>query len=82
MVRRSSLFWRVFAVNTGLLGAIAALLLFSPVEIDAPIKPTQALIVVGGLVLTVMANALLLRRIGRPLARVVRAWMTWNRGRR
>jgi two-component system, NarL family, sensor histidine kinase UhpB len=70
MARRRSLFWRVFAVNAGLLGAIALLLLFSPVEIDAPIKPTQALIVVGGLVITVVANALLLRPVVAPLERL------------
>ena len=70
MARRRSLFWRVFAVNAGLLGAVAALLLFSPVEIDAPIKPTQALIVLGGLVVGVIANALLLRRVVEPLERL------------
>jgi two-component system sensor histidine kinase UhpB len=70
MARRRSLFWRVFAVNAGLLGAIALLLLFSPVEIDAPIKPVQALIVLGGLVITVIANALLLRRVVAPLERL------------
>jgi two-component system sensor histidine kinase UhpB len=67
-----SLFWRVFAVNAGLLGAIAALLLFSPVEIDAPIKATQALIVVGGLAITLATNAVLLRRAFAPLARLAR----------
>jgi two-component system, NarL family, sensor histidine kinase UhpB len=70
MARRGSLFWRVFAVNAGLLCAIALLLLFSPVEIDAPIKPTQALIVVVGLVVGVVANALLLRRVVEPLERL------------
>jgi two-component system sensor histidine kinase UhpB len=70
MARRRSLFWRVFAVNAGLLGAIALLLLFSPVEIDAPIKPVQALIVLGGLVITVIANALLLRRVVAPMERL------------
>jgi two-component system sensor histidine kinase UhpB len=70
MARRRSLFWRVFAVNAGLLGVIALLLLFSPVEIDAPIKPTQALIIVGGLVITVVASALLLRRVVAPLERL------------
>jgi len=67
-----SLFWRVFAVNAGLLGGIAALLLLSPVEIDAPIKPTQALIVLGGLVITLAANALLLHRSIAPLERLAR----------
>jgi two-component system sensor histidine kinase UhpB len=73
---RRSLFWRVFAVNAGLLGAIAALLLFSPVEIDAPIKPTQALIIIGGLVITVIANALLLRRVVAPLERLAKRMET------
>ena len=70
MTRRRSLFWRIFAVNAGLLGTIALLLLFSPVEIDAPIKRTQALIVLGGLVMTVIANALLLRPVVAPLERL------------
>jgi two-component system, NarL family, sensor histidine kinase UhpB len=76
MARRRSLFWRVFAVNAGLLGAIALLLLFSPVEIEAPIKPIQALIVVGGLVITVIANALLLRRMVAPLERLAQRMET------
>jgi two-component system, NarL family, sensor histidine kinase UhpB len=67
-----SLFWRVFAVNAGLLGGIAVLLLLSPVEIDAPIKATQALIVLGGLVITLATNAVLLRRALTPLERL--AW--------
>jgi two-component system, NarL family, sensor histidine kinase UhpB len=76
MARRRSLFWRVFAVNAGLLGAVAALLLFSPVEIDAPIRPTQALIVIGGLVVGVIANALLLRRAVEPLERLAQRMET------
>jgi two-component system, NarL family, sensor histidine kinase UhpB len=72
MTRSSSLFWRVFAVNAGLVGVIAMLLLLSPVEIDAPIKTSQALIVLGGLVVTVAANALLLRRVVVPLERLAR----------
>ena len=70
MVQPRSLFWRVFAVNAGLLGAVALLLLLSPVEIDAPITPVQALIIVGGLVITLIANALLLRRVVAPLERL------------
>jgi two-component system sensor histidine kinase UhpB len=70
MARSPSLFLRVFAVNAGLLGVIAVLLLFSPVEIDAPIKATQALIVLGGLLITMAANVVLLRRAVAPLERV------------
>jgi two-component system sensor histidine kinase UhpB len=70
MRRPFSVFWRVFAVNAGLLGVLAALLLFSPVEIDAPIKPPQALTVVAALVVTLVANAVLLRRALSPLERL------------
>lgn len=69
-IRALSLFWRVFAVNAGLLAVIAVLLLVSPVEISAPIAPAQALIVVAGLVITVVANAVLLRRAVTPLERL------------
>jgi two-component system sensor histidine kinase UhpB len=69
-IRTLPLFWRVFAVNAGLLGVIAILLLVSPVEISAPIAPAQALIVVVGLVITVVANAVLLRRAVKPLERL------------
>ena len=68
--RSVPLFWRVFAVNAGLLALIAVLLLATPVEISAPIALTQALIVVAGLVITVVVNALLLRRAVAPLERV------------
>lgn len=61
------MFWRVFAVNAGLLGVLAGLLLFSPVEIDAPIRPTQALIVLAALAVTLAANVVLLRRALGPL---------------
>ena len=73
---RRSLFWRVFAVNAGLLGGIAVLLLVSPIEIDSPIRTTQALIVVAGLAITLAANAILLRRAFMPLERLVRRMET------
>ena len=69
---RLSLFWRVFAVNAGLLGGIAVLLLASPVEIDSPIRATQAVIVVGGLAITLVTSAVLLRRAFMPLERLAR----------
>jgi two-component system, NarL family, sensor histidine kinase UhpB len=69
--RAMPIFWRVFAVNAGLLALIAILLLVSPVEISYPIKPIQALIVVVGLAITLVANVLLLRRAVAPLERLV-----------
>jgi two-component system sensor histidine kinase UhpB len=68
--RTLSLFWRVFAVNAGLLALIAILLIASPVTISAPIKLTQALLIVVGLAVTVAANAFLLRRAFKPLERL------------
>ena len=76
MSRPLSVFWRVFAVNAGLLGVLAVLLLFSPIEIDAPIKPIQALIVSLGLVVTLAANAYLLRRALAPLERLAQRMET------
>jgi two-component system sensor histidine kinase UhpB len=70
--RALPLFWRVFAVNAGLLALIAALLLFSPVEISAPIKLAQALVIVVALAVTLAANAYLLRRAIAPLERLTR----------
>jgi two-component system, NarL family, sensor histidine kinase UhpB len=76
MSRPLSVFWRVFAVNAGILGVLAALLLFSPVEIDAPIKPTQALIIVAGLAVTLAANVVLLRHALAPLERLAQRMET------
>src|SRR5438094_6782681 len=67
---RLPLFWRVFAVNAGLLTVIALLLIVTPVTISFPIALTEALIVVTGLAVTVAANALLLRRAFAPLGRL------------
>jgi two-component system sensor histidine kinase UhpB len=70
--QRNSLYWRVFAVNAGLLLLIAILLIATPVEISAPIRFTQALVVVATLVVALAANAVLLRRAVAPLERLAR----------
>lgn len=67
---RLPLFWRVFAVNASLLGAIALLLIVSPFAIHAPIRLVEALVVLAGLVVTLLANAVLLRRAITPLERL------------
>ena len=67
---RISLYGRIFAVNAGLLALIALLLGVTPVTIHAPPTLTEVLIIVGGLVITVAANALLLRRALTPLERL------------
>ncbi len=70
MARPFSVFWRVFAVNAVLLGGIAVVLLFSPVTIHAPIRLVEALVILGGLLITLLANALLLRQALAPLERL------------
>ena len=67
---RLPLFWRVFAVNVGLLTAIAVLLIVTPVTISFPIALTEAIVVVLGLLVTLAVNALLLRRAFTPLGRL------------
>jgi two-component system sensor histidine kinase UhpB len=69
---RVGLFWRVFAVNAGFLALLAILLLVTPVTISARIAVTEAAIVLVALALTLVANAVLLRRTFRPLDRLVR----------
>jgi two-component system, NarL family, sensor histidine kinase UhpB len=64
---RLPLYWRVFAVNASLLTAIAVLLIATPVTISFPIGLTEAIIVVIGLLVTIVVNAVLLRRAFAPL---------------
>ena len=65
---RLPLFWRVFAVNAGLLTAIAVLLIVTPVTISTPIALAEAVVVIAGLLFTIAVNAVLLRRAFAPLA--------------
>ena len=64
------LFWRLFAVNAVILVLIAILLVASPVTISAPIHLTEAAIVLAGLIVTLAANLVLLRRALVPLDRL------------
>jgi two-component system sensor histidine kinase UhpB len=76
MPRNLPLFWRVFAVNAGLLAVLAILLIVTPVTISAPIKLEQALIVVVGLAIALAADALLLQRVVAPLGQLARRMET------
>ncbi|HSC49874.1 MAG TPA: sensor histidine kinase [Gaiellaceae bacterium] len=70
------LYWRVFAVNAGLLTAIAVLLIVTPVTISFPIAVIEAVGVLAGLVVTIAVNALLLRHAFAPLARLAQRMET------
>jgi two-component system, NarL family, sensor histidine kinase UhpB len=71
-MRSVPLFWRVFAVNAGLLAAVALLLILTPLTVSTPIALAEAGEILGGLAITLVANALLLRRAVTPLERLAR----------
>jgi len=61
------LFRRVFLVNVAVLLASAALLVFSPVTVSAPIVAAEVAVLGAGLLTALVLNALLLRASLRPL---------------
>jgi two-component system, NarL family, sensor histidine kinase UhpB len=65
--RPLSLLWRVFLANGAVLVIALLLLTFSPIEIDAPIKTGQFALLLGGFVVLVALNLVLLRRVLSPL---------------
>ena len=69
-LRRLPLYWRVCAVNSALFVIAALLLAFAPITISNPIKGDQAVVLVLGLIVILVANALLLRASLRPLLRL------------
>ncbi|GAA2525002.1 histidine kinase [Pilimelia columellifera] len=71
-----SLFWRVFLINAAVLTAATALVLLGPVSVSTRFVLTEALILGGGLVAMLVANALLLRVGLAPLQRLTRAMGT------
>ncbi|MEU5045825.1 HAMP domain-containing sensor histidine kinase [Streptomyces griseorubiginosus] len=71
-----SLFWRIFALNAVVLGSATALLLWAPVTVSVPVLLTEAVILIGGLVVMLVANAALLRIGLAPLDRLTRLMAT------
>ncbi|MGW0083272.1 HAMP domain-containing sensor histidine kinase [Streptomyces sp. NPDC003393] len=71
-----SLFWRIFGLNAVVLGTATALLLWAPVTVSVPVVLTEAVILVGGLVVMLVANAALLRWGLAPLDRLTRLMTT------
>lgn len=67
-----SLFWRIFGLNAVVLGMATALLLWAPVTVSVPVLLTEAVILVGGLVVMLVANAALLRIGLAPLDRLTK----------
>jgi two-component system sensor histidine kinase UhpB len=76
--RRWPLLWIVFAANCSVLVVALLLLTFSPIEIDAPIKTGQFLLLLGGFVLLVGMNLVVLRRVLRPLLQLTELMSSVN----
>nr|WP_203635130.1 HAMP domain-containing sensor histidine kinase [Streptomyces sp. SID10815] len=70
------MFWRIFGLNAVVLGSATALLLWAPVTVSVPVVLTEAVILVGGLVVMLVANAALLRWGLSPLDRLTRLMTT------
>lgn len=71
-----SLFWRIFGLNAVVLGSATALLLWAPVTVSVPVVLTEAVILVGGLAVMLVANAALLRWGLAPLDRLTKLMTT------
>lgn len=71
-----SLFWRIFGLNALVLGTATALLLWAPVTVSVPVLLTEAVILVGGLAVMLVANGTLLRWGLAPLGRLTRLMTT------
>ncbi|MFD3307548.1 HAMP domain-containing sensor histidine kinase [Streptomyces sp. NPDC058694] len=70
-----SLYWRIFVLNAGVL-VVAVLLLLGPVTVSTPVLFGEALVLLAGLIVMVIANAVLLRIALAPLARLNRTMAT------
>ncbi len=65
-----SLFMRVLLANAAVLAIATLLLIFSPVEVSAPVTDSQALILVTGFLVSVALSIVLLRGVIAPLRRL------------
>ncbi|MFE9702132.1 HAMP domain-containing sensor histidine kinase [Streptomyces sp. NPDC005930] len=71
-----SLFWRIFGLNAVVLGFATALLLWAPVTVSVPILLTEAVVLVVGMGVMLVANGALLRWGLAPLGRLTRLMTT------
>ena len=62
-----TLFWRVVAINTGLLLAATLILVLSPATVSATLTVTELVVLAVGFVVVTGVNIALLRRVFEPL---------------
>ncbi|NXY96205.1 sensor histidine kinase, partial [Streptomyces sp. BR123] len=75
MGRTVSLYWRIFLLNAAVL-VLSVALLFGPVTVSTPVLFGEAIVLVCGLVVMLVLNAVLLRVGLAPLGRLNRAMAT------
>ena len=71
-----SLFWRIFGLNAVVLGFATALLLWAPVTVSVPVLLTEAVVLLGGMTVMLVANGALLRWGLSPLDRLTKLMTT------
>ncbi|QBR91903.1 sensor histidine kinase [Nocardioides euryhalodurans] len=69
---RLPLYWQVLLINGAVFALGAVALLLSPATVSRQVLVSEAVVLVGGLALVLVVNALLLRRSLAPVDRVVR----------
>jgi two-component system sensor histidine kinase UhpB len=65
-----SILWRVFTVNAIVFGLAVFVLIASPATVSNPIKRSELIALIGGLVVTLAIDLLLLRLVLSPLRRL------------
>jgi two-component system, NarL family, sensor histidine kinase UhpB len=65
-----SLFWRVVAINAGVLVLAALLLALSPATVSSSLTLTEGLVLAVGTLVMIAVNVVLLRRVFGPLERL------------
>ncbi len=70
--RALPMLWRVFVANAAVFALAFALLALSPITIHARIRLIELVVLLGGLVVMLLVDLVLLRHALRPLARLTR----------
>lgn len=65
-----TLFWRVVAINAGVLVVATLVLALSPATVSSSLTATEIAVLAGGLLVVIAVNVLLLRRVFGPLERL------------
>jgi two-component system sensor histidine kinase UhpB len=67
-----SLFWRVVTINGAVLLGAALMLVFSPATVSSSVVAAEVLVLAAGLLVVMVVNVFLLRRVFGPLERLAR----------